>query len=71
MCRFVQGVREIGLEKVPGISETLDWATAMLVLHLDNLDHETVQRTLGALIKDADDLERFRAEAIEEMLSKI
>ena len=71
VCRFVEGAREIGLEKAPGISETLDWATAMVVLHLDHLDQNTVRRTLGALIKDADDLERFRDEAIEEMLSKI
>jgi hypothetical protein len=43
----------------------------MVVLHLDHLDHETVERTLGTLIKDADDLERFRREAIDEIIAKI
>ena len=71
VCRFVENAREIGLEKVPGISETLDWARAMLVLHLDHLDHQTVERTLGALIKDADDLERFRREGIDAILQKL
>ena len=71
VCRFVEGARGIGLDKVPGISESLDWARAMVVLHLDHLDHETVERTLGTLIKDADDLERFRREAIDEIIAKI
>lgn len=71
VCRFVEAAREIGLDKVPGISETLDWARAMLVLHLDHLDRRTVEQTLGALIKDADDLERFRREGIDVILSKI
>lgn len=71
VCRFVASAREMGLEKVPGISETLDWARAMVVLHLDRLDRDAVERTLGTLIKDADDLEMFRQKAIEEILSKI
>ncbi len=71
VCRFVENAREIGLEKVPGISETLDWARAMLVLHLDHLDHQSVERTMGALIKDADDLERFRTEGIDAILQKL
>ena len=71
VCRFVEELRETGLEKVPGISETLDWATAMVVLHLDHLDTESVQRTQGTLIKDADDLERFRKDGLEAILSKL
>ncbi len=71
ICRFVEKTREVGLEKTPGISETLDWARAMLALHLDHLDHDAVSRTLGAIIKDADDLERFRRETIDEIIGKI
>ena len=71
VCRFVERVREIGLDKVPGISETLDWARAMVVLHLDHLDKAAVEQTLGALIKDADDLEQFRRESIDAMIAKV
>ena len=71
VCRFVENIREIGLEKVPGISETLDWARAMVVLHLDHLDQEAVEQTMGALIKDADDLERFRNEGVDALLAKV
>ena len=71
VVKFVENARQVGLEKVPGISETLDWARAMVVLHMDHLDSAAVVSTLGAIIKDADDLERFRRETIDEILSKI
>ena len=71
VTKFVETAREVGLEKVPGISETLDWAKAMVILHFDHLDRDAVIQTLGALIKDADDLESFRDRAVDEILSKI
>ncbi len=71
VCQFVQQVRELGLEKVPGISETLDWARAMVILNHDHLDRATVEQTLGALIKDAEDLERFRRKAIDAILGRV
>ena len=71
VVRFVEHARATGLDKLPGISETLDWARAMVVLHLDHLDRDAIERTLGAIIKDADDLELFRKQAIDDILSKI
>ena len=71
VCRFVERTREADLEKTPGISETLDWARAMVALHVAHLDREAVARTLGAIIKDADDLERFRRETIDEIFAKM
>jgi len=71
VVRFVDSSRHVGLDKVPGISETLDWAKAMVALHMDHLDHDAVERTLGALVKDADDMEKFRRDTIDEILSKI
>jgi len=71
VCEFVRGARELGLEKVPGISETLDWANAMILLNYDNLEPDIIAQTLGALVKDADDLERFRTEAIEHIMQSV
>ena len=71
VCEFVRGAREFGLEKVPGISETLDWANAMILLNYDNLEPDIIAQTLGALVKDADDLERFRTEAIEQIMQSV
>ena len=69
ICRFLQQVREIDLEKVPGISETLDWATAMVILHCNCLDRDTVERTLGCLVKDIEDLRRLRSGVLDDILN--
>jgi MoxR-like ATPase len=71
VCEFVRGAREFGMEKVPGISETLDWANAMILLNYDHLEPDIIAQTLGALVKDADDLERFRTEAIEHIMQTV
>ncbi|MCE2405367.1 MAG: MoxR family ATPase [Dehalococcoidia bacterium] len=70
ICTFMQEVRSLGLEKTPGISETLDWASAVVMLHRDRLDRETVEQTLGCLVKDADDLRQLRESPLEEMLAR-
>jgi MoxR-like ATPase len=55
IARFAQGLRGRRLAKVPGVAETLDWAQALVRLHRDHLDLETVQTTLGCLLKDHED----------------
>ena len=57
------------MEKVPGISETLDWALAMATLHHEHLDRESVEQTLGCLVKDAEDLKQFREGLLDELLT--
>ncbi len=71
ICRFMSEARKLDLGKTPGISETLDWANAIMMLHHDHLDREIVQETLGCLVKDADDLEHLRSHALEELLAKV
>ena len=44
------------------MAETLDWANALAGLHADHLDETLVSETLGCVLKDADDIKRFRAE---------
>ncbi len=55
---FVQELRELDLYKQPGISETLDWCRALMMLDQQQLDHEVVESTLGSLLKYRDDLVR-------------
>ena len=71
ICRFVRASREEDLQKVPGVSETLDWATAMMVLHIDSLEPDVVLSTLGTLLKNSDDLEKFRISTIERIIQSI
>ena len=60
--RFMESLRRVRLAKVPGVAESLDWAQALTGLHADHLDEALVTETLGCVLKDADDIKRFRAE---------
>ncbi len=62
VARFMESLRRVRLSKVPGVAETLDWAQALATLHAEYLDEEIVTETLGCILKDADDIKRFRAE---------
>jgi len=62
ITRFMQRIRQVDLLKKPGISETLDWAQALLALHKDYLDEAVVLETLGCILKYQEDLKRFREE---------
>ncbi len=64
---FVQELRAKDLYKLPGVTETLDWAQALAALDRETLDPATVDATLGVLLKYQDDIARVRgaqAEAI-------
>ena len=59
ITRFVQELRGRRLMKPPGVAETLDWARALITLHRDHLDAETVSETLGCLVKDRHDMRQL------------
>jgi MoxR-like ATPase len=69
VARFVQRLRARDLRKLPGVAETIDWTTALLRLHRDSLDAETVGATLGCLLKDSHDLKATGPEAIAELVA--
>ena len=62
ISKFMETVRQVRLSKVPGVAETLDWAQALTTLHADHLDEALVAETLGCVLKDADDIKRFKQE---------
>jgi len=62
LVRFVESVRKAEVRKAPGISETLDWAAALALLCADSLSTDVLRRTLGALLKNKDDIERILAD---------
>jgi len=57
---LVQSLREIDLRKSPSISETLDWAKALVILNAEELDPQTLDSTLSVLLKHESDLQRSR-----------
>ena len=66
--RFIYALRERRLMKPPGIAETLDWANALVALHRDHLDTETVEETLGCILKDRHDVQELSGSAIEALV---
>ncbi len=62
---FVQAVRTEDLYKLPGVSETLDWAEALTHLGRTRLEPEVVQSTLGFLLKYQDDVDRLKPRTAE------
>jgi len=57
LVEFVHSLRQLDLKKVPAISETIDWARSLLLLHADKLDEDLVRSTLNVLLKFEDDIE--------------
>ena len=70
VCRFVEGVREQRLAKVPGVAETLDWAMALVALHRTRLDAEVVEQTMGILFKDWQDMRQMKG-ALSQLLHQV
>ena len=66
---FVQFLRDLDLKKLPSISETLDWARALILLHAEELDAGLVRETLNVLLKFEDDI-TATSPHINEMVSK-
>ena len=55
IAHVMQILRSLPLQKAPGVAESLDWAAALMSLHRDHLDRETVERTLSCIMKVHED----------------
>ena len=68
---FVQELRGRDLFKLPGVAETLDWTNALVQLDRIDLDPETVDSTLGVLLKYQDDIEKMRGSEAAAILDEV
>ncbi|MEC7204690.1 MAG: MoxR family ATPase [Pseudomonadota bacterium] len=68
---FVQKLREMDLFKQPGVAETIDWAHALTQLDCMVLDPDTINNTLGTLLKYQDDIEKIRGSEASRILADI
>ena len=71
LVAFVQSLRTLELYKLPGLSETIEWGRALLALDRMTLDPQTVDDTLGVLLKYQDDLARVRGSEAARLLESI
>jgi MoxR-like ATPase len=67
---FVQELRTADLYKSAGISETLDWAAALVALDRDVLDADVIEETLGLLLKNQEDIDSVRGERVQTLLAR-
>lgn len=67
---MVQELRRADLYKVPGVSETIDWVTALAALNRDALDEESVDETLGVVLKAREDLVAVRGQGAADLLQR-
>jgi MoxR-like ATPase len=67
---FVQRLRGVDLFKLPGVAETIDWANCLVALDRITLDPETVNNTLGVLLKYQDDIERIAGEEATRLVAE-
>jgi MoxR-like ATPase len=70
IAAFVQELRGVELYKAAGVSETLDWAAALVTLNRESLDADVVDQTLGVLLKHREDLEAVRGERLHGVLAR-
>ena len=68
---FVQRLRKMDLFKLPGVAETIDWSRALVALDKMALDPQTVNDTLGTLLKYQDDIARVRGSEAEKLLAEV
>jgi MoxR-like ATPase len=62
LVRFAQSLRKADLKKAPGIAEVVDWALALVAVSADGLSAAALRKTLGALLKNREDVERVLAD---------
>ena len=67
---LVQELRSEDLTKVPGVSETIDWVAALVALDRDALDVETIEQTLGVVLKAKEDLDALRGPQAAALLDR-
>jgi len=63
----VQRLRELQLYKPPGVAETIDWAQALATLGRAELDEDTIDVTLGTVLKYREDAERVRTAGVADL----
>lgn len=69
ICSFMKELRQMKLEKTPGISETIDWARALASMHLTHLDKQIIEDTLGVVLKDWQDM-RHTQDSLSELFER-
>jgi len=66
----ISRMRESDVQKPPGVAEAIDWVAALTVLGVEELDAAAIDRTLGSVLKYAEDQEVVRAAGLEQLVGR-
>jgi MoxR-like ATPase len=69
-CAFVGQLRWLDLYRTPGVGETLDWTESLAALGAERVEPEVTERSLGALLKAREDIERVRQVGVAELIDR-
>jgi MoxR-like ATPase len=69
VATFIHELRREDLYKLPGVAETLDWASALLALNHQELNEEIAEATLGAILKHQEDVHEIRSKKLGELVT--
>jgi MoxR-like ATPase len=69
VATFIHELRQEDLYKLPGVAETLDWASALLALNQSELSDEIAAATLGAILKHQEDVHQVRSKKLGELVT--
>jgi MoxR-like ATPase len=69
VATFIHELRREDLYKLPGVAETLDWASALLALNNQELNEEIAEATLGAILKHQEDVHEIRSKKLGELVT--
>ena len=70
VCGFMQLMRARDFYKRPGIAETIDWGLALMALEISELDVDTVDATLGCVLKYKEDIEKIQEDGLPQLIEK-
>ena len=70
VCGFMQLLRNRDFYKKPGVAETIDWALALMAMKIEDLDPQTVDATLGCVLKYKEDIEKIQEDGLPQLIDK-
>lgn len=71
LVRLVQHFRKRKLEKIPGIAESLDWASGLLALGYSDISVESIEKSLGCVLKSSEDIQQILSEDLDSLLEEV
>ncbi len=70
LVEFIHELRNLDLKKLPAISETIDWARTLVLLHAESLEPQLVKDTLNVILKFQEDIDNVHSE-VNSLTAKI